>query len=82
MEKIKFLTIKNQFYSVNLYQNKIKIWSTIINEFKAGCGVQPCQAMRPKGGFCYQKHGLLHDNVEITLGKIKKPASYNSWFIK
>jgi hypothetical protein len=29
--------------------------------------VQPCQAMRPKGGFCYQKHGLLHDNVKIIL---------------
>jgi len=25
--------------------------------------------MRPKGGFCYQKHGLLHDNAEITLGE-------------
>lgn len=40
---------------------------TIICIFNLGCGVQPCQAMRPKGGFCYQKHGLLHDNVKIIL---------------
>ena len=71
MGKHNFLSIKNQFYSVNYYQNKIKIWSTFINEFKAGCGVQPCQAMRPKGGFCYQKHGLLHDNVEFNLREIR-----------
>ena len=52
---------------INDYQTKF--WFTIICISNLGCGVLPCQAMRPKGGFCYQKHGLLHDNAEITLGE-------------
>jgi len=36
-----------------------------VYQSQTGCGVKPCQAIRPKGGFCYQKHGLLHDNRNI-----------------
>ena len=67
---------------INDYQTKF--WFTIICKSNLGCGVLPCQAMRPKGGFCYQKHGLLHDNSTVTLGENKKikPASFTSWFKK
>ncbi len=65
---------------INDYQTIF--WFTNICIFNLGCGVLPCQAMRPKGGFCYQKHGLLHDNVKIILGRKakRKPASFTSWF--
>ena len=69
--KIKALSFKKKkrinLKIINDYQAIIGF--TIICIFNLGCGVLPCQAMRPKGGFCYQKHGLLHDNAEITLGE-------------
>jgi len=52
-----------------MFLTRGRLQFTIICISNLGCGVLPCQAMRPKGGFCYQKHGLLHDNAEITLGE-------------